>query len=87
MIKHLGDRGSGQNANVEKCDNAMMEEDEENDDYFIQMEEQKLASESELDVYLEELLEKFTLDFDLLWKITQDPEVMEIIIPRTRVDC
>ncbi|KAF2308939.1 hypothetical protein GH714_025095 [Hevea brasiliensis] len=62
----MGDNSSGQNANVEKCDNAMIEEDEEIDDYFIQMEEQKLASQSELDTYLEELSEKFTLDFDLL---------------------
>ncbi|KAF2303022.1 hypothetical protein GH714_012700 [Hevea brasiliensis] len=39
----MGDNGSSQNANVEKCDNAMIEEDEEIDDYFIQMDEQKLA--------------------------------------------
>ncbi|KAF2308938.1 hypothetical protein GH714_025060 [Hevea brasiliensis] len=45
----MGDNGFGQNANVEKCDNALIEEDEEIDDYFIQMEKQKLASESELD--------------------------------------
>ncbi|KAF2299868.1 hypothetical protein GH714_005062 [Hevea brasiliensis] len=45
---------------------AVQDEGEEIDDYFIQMEEQKLASESELDSYLEELPEKFTLDFDLL---------------------
>ncbi|KAF2290379.1 hypothetical protein GH714_012548 [Hevea brasiliensis] len=57
----MGDSGSGQNANVEKCDNAMMEEDEEIDDYLIQMEEQKLT-ESELDMYLEELPEMFALD-------------------------
>ncbi|KAF2303148.1 hypothetical protein GH714_014154 [Hevea brasiliensis] len=67
----MGDSGYGQNANVEKCVIAMMEEDEEIHDYFIQMEEQKLTSESEIDRYLEELSKKFTLDFDLLlwWKV------------------
>ncbi|XP_058006751.1 zinc finger BED domain-containing protein RICESLEEPER 1-like [Hevea brasiliensis] len=48
----MGDNGFGQSANVEKCDKAMIEEDEKIEDYFIQMEEQKLASESELDRYL-----------------------------------
>ncbi|KAF2288819.1 hypothetical protein GH714_015195 [Hevea brasiliensis] len=66
-----GDSGSSQKANVEKCNNAMMEEDEEINDYFVQMDEPKLASQSELDRYLEELLEKFNKDFDLLlwWKV------------------
>ncbi|KAF2308692.1 hypothetical protein GH714_013027 [Hevea brasiliensis] len=67
----MGDSAYSQNVNVEKCNNAMMEEDEEIDDCFVQMEEPKLASQSELDRYLKELLEKFTKDFDLLlwWKV------------------
>ncbi|KAF2303027.1 hypothetical protein GH714_012730 [Hevea brasiliensis] len=70
---------------------AVQEEDEEIDDYFIQMDEQKLASESELDGYLEELLEKFTLDFDLLlWckfgikmGLASNPTLAELVSPRS----
>ena len=45
-----------------------MEDDRnEIDDYFLQMEcEQKLTSKGELDKYLEEIPEKYTIEFDIL---------------------
>ena len=56
----------------EECIDRMEDDRNEIDDYFLQMEcEQKLTSKWELDRYLEEIPEKYTIEFDILewWKI------------------
>ena len=59
-------------ADSEECIDRMEDDSHEIDDYFLQMEcEQKLTSKGELDKYLEEIPEKYTIEFDILewWKI------------------
>ena len=61
---HVGDN--------EELIDTMEDDENEIDDYFLQMEsEQKLASQEEIDRYLEEKAEKYTIEFNILewWKI------------------
>ena len=51
----------------EECIDRMEDDRNEIYDYFLQMEsEQKLTSKGELDRYLEEIPEKYTIEFDIL---------------------
>ena len=58
--------------NSEECIDRMEDNSNEIDNYFLQMEsEQKLASQEEIDMYLEEKAKKYTIEFNILewWKI------------------